>query len=132
MTAQYMLDTDTVSFALRGHGRVKERILQHRPSEICISSITLGELRYGAERRNSQKLHELISAFSANVAVMPFDDTCADHFGRLAAELARRGSLIGEFDALIAAHASALQVTFVTNNLKHFSRVPGLMIENWV
>jgi tRNA(fMet)-specific endonuclease VapC len=132
MTARYMLDTDTVSYALRGQGHIKERILKHRPSEICISSITLGELRYGAERRNSQKLHELISAFSANILVMPFDDTCADHFGRIASELARRGSPIGDFDALIAAHASALGVTLVTNNLKHFSRVPQLAVENWL
>ncbi len=111
---------------------MKGRILQHRPSEICISSITLSELRYGAEHRKSQKLHELISAFAANVGVMPFDDTCADHFGRLASELARRGSPIGEFDALIAAHATALAVTLVTNNVKHFSRVAGLTVENWV
>ena len=127
-----MLDTDTVSFALRGHGRVKERILQHRPSEICISSITLSELRYGAERRNSQKLHELISAFTTNIAVKPFDNTCADHFGRIASELARRGSPIGEFDALIAAHATALEVTLITNNVKHFARVAGLFVDNWV
>ena len=132
MSVRYMLDTDTVSFALRGHGGVKERILQHRPSEICISSLTVAELRYGAERRNSQKLHELISAFAANVSVMPFDDMCADHFGRIASELARRGSPIGELDALIAAHAKALQVALVSNNVKHFSRVAGLVVENWV
>jgi tRNA(fMet)-specific endonuclease VapC len=128
----FMLDTDSVSFALRGQGRVASRILEHRPSEICISAITLGELRYGAARRNSSKLHELIDAFTANVAVMPFDEACAAHFGILASKLAERGSPIGEFDALIAAHAVALELTLVTNNVKHFARVAGLRVENWL
>jgi tRNA(fMet)-specific endonuclease VapC len=106
---RFMLDTETVSFALRGHGHVKDRILEHRPSEICISAITLAELRYGAARRNSTGLHELIDAFTAIIAVMPFDDRCAGEFGRIADQLAQRGSPIGEFDALIAAHAVSLE-----------------------
>src|SRR5689334_12414127 len=118
-----MLDTDTVSFALRGQGRVQKRILECRPSELCISAITLSELLYGAARRRSSKLDALIGAFTANVAVMPFDETCAEHFGRIANELARRGAPIGDFDALIAAHAVALDVTLVTNNVRHFERV---------
>lgn len=132
MTPAFMLDTDSVSFALRGQGRVGTRIVEHRPSEICISAITLGELRYGAARRNSRKLHDLIDAFTANVAVMPFDESCAFHFGRVANELAERGSPIGEYDALIAAHAIALEVTLVTNNIRHFDRVAGLAVENWL
>jgi tRNA(fMet)-specific endonuclease VapC len=126
-----MLDTDSVSFALRGQGHVGARILEHRPSEICISAITLAELQYGAQRRKSTKLHDLINAFTANVAVMPFDEVCAAQFGVVASELAERGSPIGEYDALIAAHAVALELTLVTNNLKHFSRVAGLHVENW-
>jgi tRNA(fMet)-specific endonuclease VapC len=127
-----MLDTDSVSFALRGQGGVGPRLLEHRPSEICMSAITLAELRYGAVRRNSRKLDDLIDAFTANVAVMPFDDICALRFGVVASELARRGSPIGEFDALIAAHAIALEVILVTNNVRHFERVPGLRVENWL
>jgi predicted nucleic acid-binding protein len=60
----YMLDTDTVSFALRGQGRVAARLLDHRPSQLCMSSITLAELRFGAETRRSRKLHNLISTFA--------------------------------------------------------------------
>jgi tRNA(fMet)-specific endonuclease VapC len=127
----FMLDTDTVSFALRGQGRVAARILEHRPSEICISAITLAELRYGAALRQSTKLNDLIDAFIANVAVMPFDEIGATQFGAVAAELVRRGSPIGEYDALIAAHAVALELTLVTNKVKHFSRVVGLDVENW-
>ena len=70
---QYMLDTDTVSFALRGQGRVAARLLEHRPSQLCISSITLAELRFGAEARRSRKLHRLISTFVEAVAVVPLD-----------------------------------------------------------
>jgi tRNA(fMet)-specific endonuclease VapC len=126
-----MLDTDSVSFALRGEGKVGVRILEHRPSELCVSSITVAELRYGASRRNSAKLHQLIDAFISNVAVMPFDDICAAHFGEIASELAAQGAPIGQFDALIAAHALTLGVTLVTNNTKHFMRVNGLNIVNW-
>lgn len=132
MNLSFMLDTDSVSFALRGEGRVAQRILQYRPSEICISSITLAELRYGATRRNSRKLHEVIDAFTADVAVMPFDEACAGLFGVIAAELANRGAVIGELDALIAAHSVALDLTLVTNNVRHFMRVRGLRMENWV
>lgn len=85
-----MLDTDSVSFALRGEGDVGARILEHRPSELCVSSITVAELRYGASRRNSAKLHQLIDAFTANVAVMPFDEACAARFGEVASKLVRR------------------------------------------
>lgn len=128
----YMLDTDTVSFALRGHGQVASRLLDHRPSELCISSITLGELRYGAGMRRSRRLHQLIDTFVETIAVAPFDGTAADRFGAIAAVLARRGTPIGGFDALIGAHALALGQTLVTNNLKHFHRIPGLRAESWV
>lgn len=131
MTRLFMLDTDSVSFALRGHGRVGARILEHRPSELCVSSITLAELRYGAARRDSRKLHAAIDAFTSNVAVLPFDESCADQFGVLAAVLASEGTPIGDFDVLIAAHALATDATLVTNNVKHFSRIENLTIENW-
>jgi len=82
---QYMLDTDTVSFALRGQGRVAARLLDHRPSQLCMSSITLAELRFGAEARRSQKLHNLISTFAESIAVVPFDQHAADGFAAVAA-----------------------------------------------
>ena len=128
----YMLDTDTVSFALRGQGRVAARLLEHRPSELCISSITLAELRYGAEARRSRKLHRLISTFVEAIEVMSFDQSAAGRFAGIAAALAQRGEPIGTFDTLIAAHALSLRLRFVTNNTRHFRRVPGLATENWV
>jgi tRNA(fMet)-specific endonuclease VapC len=129
---RYMLDTDSVSFALRGEGRVATRLLERRPSELCVSSVTLAELRFGADTRRSRKLHKLIDIFTEAIAVVPFDRHAADGFGSVAAGLARQGTPIGGFDTLIAAHALALGLTLVTNNTKHFERVPGLSTENWL
>lgn len=128
----FMLDTDTVSFALRGQGQVAAQLLNHRPSEICISSVTLAELRYGADMRRSRKLHGLIDTVVEAIGVRPFDQTAADRFGTVATSLARQGVPIGEFDTLIAAHALATKLILVTNNTKHFSRVVGLTTENWI
>ena len=79
-----------MSFALRGRGRVATRLLEHRPSELCVSSITLAELRYGAEARRSRRLHRLISTFVEAIEVMSFDQSAAGRFAVVAAALARR------------------------------------------
>jgi len=127
-----MLDTDTVSMALRGQGAVGARVLEHRPSQLCLSSITLAELRFGADSKGSRKLHALIDTFVATIAVLPFDQIASDRFGRVATALANRGEPIGTFDTLIAAHAQSLGLTLVTNNTKHFRRVTGLKVTNWI
>jgi tRNA(fMet)-specific endonuclease VapC len=127
-----MLDTDTVSFALRGEGNVAARIVEHVPSQLCISAITLSELRFGADKRGSRKLHRLIDSFTNAVEVAAFDAAAATAFGRLATLLRARGTPIGDFDTLIAAHALALGITLVTNNGKHFMRVAGLKTESWL
>ena len=127
-----MLDTDTVSWALRGQGNVATRLLEHRPSQLCISAITLAELRFGADAKGSRRLHGLIDTFTATVEVLPVDRATADRFGRVATALSKRGAPIGTFDTLIAAHALSLGVTLVTNNAKHFQRVAGLKTANWV
>jgi tRNA(fMet)-specific endonuclease VapC len=129
---EYMLDTDTVSFALRGQGRVAVRLLEHRPSQLCMSSIALAELRFGAETRRSRRLHRLITIFIDSVEVVAFDQRAAYRFAAVATPLARRGEPIGTFDTLMAAHALSLGLTFVTNNVRHFSRVVGLRKENWL
>ena len=127
---KYLLDTDSVSYALRGQGDVGERIRECNPSDLRISAITLAELRYGADRKGSRKLHGLIDTFAAAIEVVPFDEVAAAEFGRIGSILAERGTPIGEF-VLIAAHAVSLRCTLVTNNVRHFSRVPGLSVENW-
>jgi tRNA(fMet)-specific endonuclease VapC len=131
MMPEFMLDTDTVSWALRGQGNVSTRVLAHRPSQLCISSITLAELRFGADAKGSRRLHGVIDTFVESVAVLPFDQTAADRFGSVASSLASRGAPIGTFDTLIAAHALSCRVILVTNNTKHFQRVAGLKLANW-
>jgi tRNA(fMet)-specific endonuclease VapC len=126
-----MLDTDTVSYAIRGAGRVAERILVHTPGELCISAITLAEIRFGAARLSSPKLDRAIEAFVRDMSVVAFDDHCAGTYGRIAAKLAAKGETIGDTDTMIAAHALTLDLTLVTNNTRHFSRVEGLRTVNW-
>jgi|SRR6266540_4913007 len=128
---KYLLDTDTVSYALRGEGQVAGRITAHKPSSLCISAITLAELRFGADRKGSRRLHGLIDTFAAAVEVVDFGEDAALEFGRIGTILAEGGTPIGDFDVLIAAHAASLRCTLVTNNVRHFSKVPGLGLENW-
>ena len=127
----FLLDTDTVSFVLRGEGRAGARLVERRPAEVAISSVTLAELRFGAERRRSKRLHALIDEFVAAVAVLPFDAAAADEFGRLRSILESRGRAIGALDTMLAAHALSLDLTFVTGNARHFARIPRLRLEDW-
>jgi tRNA(fMet)-specific endonuclease VapC len=127
-----MLDTDSVSYAMRGEGRVAERIVAHSPSELCLSAITLAELRYGADLLGSRKIHRAIDAFVRPVTVLPFDAACAATYGEIGAKLALQGEVIGDSDTMIAAHALTLGLTLVTNNTRHFSRVNRLRTANWV
>jgi tRNA(fMet)-specific endonuclease VapC len=130
--ARFLLDADTVSYALRGEGQVAARILQHPPSDLAISALTLAELGFGAEKKKSAKLRRAILSFVQDVAVVPFDEEAAARFATVAAALAREGSPIGVLDTLVAAHALALGLTVVTNNTRHFTRVAGLTVENWL
>jgi tRNA(fMet)-specific endonuclease VapC len=129
---RFLLDTDTVSFALRGHGKVGGRIAQYPPSRLCVSAVSVAELLYGAEKRKSNKLRLLIERFKEEVTVVPFDSEAAGRYAWLASLLASRGTPIGPFDTLTGAHALALGMTLVTNNAKHFQRIPGLKTVNWI
>jgi tRNA(fMet)-specific endonuclease VapC len=128
---RFMLDTDTVSLYLRNDLSVASRLTVHKPSEICLSAITLGELRFGADKRRSKRIHAMIDAFIATIGALPFDSAAAAMFGSVRANLESKGTPIGTLDTLIAAHALALDLTLVTNNTKHFSQVRGLRTENW-
>ena len=128
---QFMLDTDTVSFVLRDIGTTAANLLKQSPSTICMSAITLSELRFGADKRKSKRLHNLIDAFCRTVHVAPFGVSEAAFFGRVRTKLEASGAPIGVLDTLIAAHALALNLTLVTNNTKRFARVRGLKITNW-
>jgi tRNA(fMet)-specific endonuclease VapC len=129
---KFLLDTDSVSYALRGEGGIADQLRALKPSELAMSAITLAELRFGAERRRSRRLHRLIEAFAGDVAVVPFDGEAANRFGKVAAALISKGTPIGTLDTMIAAHALQLGLTLVTHDSKHFGRVRGLKIADWV
>jgi tRNA(fMet)-specific endonuclease VapC len=129
----YMLDTNTASAALRGNAGLDERLQRLDPAQLCISAITRAELRYGmALKPEAIKLARYVDAFLRATTTMSWDETAADAHGRLRAQLRRAGTPIGDFDEMIAAHALALGAVLVTDNTKHFKRVDGLAIENWI
>jgi tRNA(fMet)-specific endonuclease VapC len=129
---RFMLDTDTISFVLRGEGDAAAQLTARAPSEVCLSAISLSELRFGAYKRRSERLHRLIDTFTDTIEVLPFDAVAAAIFGRVCAGLESKGTPIGTLDTLIAAHALSLNLTLVTNNTKHFKQVRGLKTQNWL
>jgi tRNA(fMet)-specific endonuclease VapC len=129
---QYMLDTDICIYVIKNYPpKLRERF-NRLAEQLCMSSITLGELYYGAEK-SSRRLENLqaIEQFSARLEVLPFSAKAAAHYGQIRAELERGGQPIGPHDMLIGAHARAEGLVVVTNNAREFQRVPGLRVENW-
>ena len=128
----YMLDTNIAIYTVKNRPKKVRRAFRTHAGEMCLSAVSLGELVYGAER-SSQVEHNLaiVEGFAAQLEVAPFGDRAAVHFGQLRAELAAKGSPIGPYDTMIAAHARSLGLVLVTNNLREFRRVPGLRVENW-
>ena len=100
---------------------------------MCISTVTLGELVFGAEHsRQVERNLADIEAMIARLDVLPFDIRASYHFGQIRAALYTVGRPIGPYDIMIAGHARANGLTLVTNNIKEFESVPGLLIENWI
>lgn len=129
-----MLDTNTISYYFRGHPRVVSRLQAARPTDLAVPSIVEYELRYGLERLSDDAAKPRLAAlntFLDFVRVMDFDSHCAQHAARIRAGLERAGTPIGPHDTLIAATVLRHQATLVTRNVREFSRVPGLLWENW-
>ena len=130
---KYLLDTNICIFVIRRKpALVLQRFFQQSPDEVAISSVTLAELRYGADKSTlPAKNHAALHSFLIPISVADFDPLAADQYGKIRAYLERRGTPIGPLDTMIAAHALSLKVTLVTANTSEFSRVPGLACENW-
>ena len=130
---RYMLDTNICIYAIKHKPeKVFQQLQKHDPSEICISAITYAELVHGVEKsaaveRNRLALYLLL----ANIDILDFDVDAANDYGKIRAELEMKGTPIGPLDMMIAGHARSLGFTIVTNNVKEFSRVSHLKIENW-
>ena len=130
---KYMLDTNICIYVNKNRPPEIREAFNRHADQICISSVTWGELVYGAE--HSAKPEEnlsVIEGMSARLEVLAFETHDANHFGQIRSELYRIGNPIGPYDMMIAGHARARGLVLVTNNLREFERVPGLRTENWV
>ena len=129
----YMLDTNAVSAVMRGNPLMDERLLKLDPADWCISAVTHSEICYGLSLRPAATtLIRAADAFLAVATTLAWDATAAAAHGRLRAQLRQAGTPIGDFDEMIAAHALSVGAVLVTGNERHFRRIPGLAVENWI
>ncbi len=134
MSARYLLDTNIcIYIAKHNPPAVKARFAQHTTRELAMSVITLGELRFGAEKSQSrERSMAAVSHLEQLIPVYALPETAGEHYGQIRAQLQAQGRPIGNNDLWLAAHARAEGWILVTNNEREFSRVPGLQVENWV
>ena len=130
----WLLDTNICIYLIK---RKPEAVLRRLRgvdiAQVALSSITVAELQYGVAKSTHPEQNMLaLAAFLAPLEVEAFDDAAAAVYGRIRADLERRGTPIGSMDLLIAAHALALGRTIVTNNTREFIRVVALKVEYWV
>lgn len=130
---KYLLDTNIVIYVIKKRPIKALEFFNKHASRMAISSITLSELIYGAEKSQQiEKNLEAIEDFISHLEVLPYDSKASLHYGKIKSTLEKKGTIIGENDIHIAAHAISQGLTLVTNNLKEFKRVPNLALENWV
>lgn len=129
----YMLDTNICIYVMKTYPPAVREKFNALAEQLCISSITLGELHYGAEKsaRRAENL-TAIEHFVARLEVLPFADKAAAHYGQVRAELERAGTPCGPHNMQIGGHARSEGLIVVTNNIREFARMPGLRGENWL
>lgn len=128
-----MLDTNICIYAIKHRPpAVVAALRQHESAGLGVSGITVAELEFGAAKSGSARNITALQQFLEPLSVADFDREATRAYGRVRAQLEAAGTPIGLLDTLIAAHALALDVTLVTNNLREFARVPGLRLVNWV
>ena len=129
---RYMLDTDICIYVIKDRPSGLRQRFDELEDQLGISTITLGELLYGAENsgRRTQNLHTL-EGFAGRLEILPFSADAAAHYGQIRAALRRAGRPAGVHDMLIGAHARSEGLVLVTNNVREFERMPGLQVENW-
>ena len=127
----FMLDTGISSYIIKRRPvALVERFEKHADT-LSVSVMTAAELRFGAEKAARPKLAELVEAYLERLAILDWTNEVSGHYARIRSELERSGKPIGNMDLLIASHAVSQRTILVTNNLKHFSNVPGLKLEVW-
>src|SRR5262245_54070629 len=131
----YLLDSNGwIAYVRRKDPALIRKVRQTNPKDIRLCSVVLGELYFGAFHGATARLAynlRLLALLRQRFLSIPFDDSCVEHYGRICADLAAGGKLIGPNDLMIAAIALAHGFTLVTHNTKEFSRVAGLPLEDW-
>jgi tRNA(fMet)-specific endonuclease VapC len=127
-----MLDTNIVIYTMKNKPAAVRQAFSQNDGRMCISSVTLMELVFGAERSsNPDRNLRSVESFTARLEVLALDSAAAHHAGQIRAHLAGTGLPIGPYDQLIAGHARSRGLVLVTNNIGEFARVEGLRLENW-
>lgn len=129
-----MLDTNICIYIIKNKPQsVKKKFQEFNIGQLCISTITVSELIYGAYKSQFvEKNLKAIESFLIPFEIVDYDYMASVEYGKIRANLERRGSIIGNMDMQIAGHALALDTILVTNNTKEFERVEGLTLDNWV
>lgn len=126
---RYMLDTNIVSYLIKGHTAVARHVIAAQ--SLCISAITKGELMFGlAKRPNAKQLHRAVYEFLRRVDVLPWDSSIAEHYGTVRAHMELQGLILSPLDFLIGIHALSVNATLVTND-QAFGHISGLRLEDW-
>lgn len=130
---KYMLDTNICIYVIKHKPNVViKKFLSHDPEEMCISAITYAELMHGVEKSTAVERNRIaMSLFLSPITILQFDEQAAEAYGRISAELEKKGTPIGPMDTLIAGHARSRGLLLVTNNTTEFNRVAGLTVEDW-
>ena len=130
---KYMLDTNICIYTIKNKPpEVIKAFLCHEPDDMCISSITYGELMHGVEKSQAvERNRAAITLFLSAISILPFDSDAAEKYGAVRADLERKGTPIGPMDMLIAGHARSRGLILVTNNTREFFRVNELEVEDW-
>jgi tRNA(fMet)-specific endonuclease VapC len=127
-----MLDTDTCIAVIKKHPVALKKLRGKSIGQVGLSSITLGELAFGAEKSSRPKdAHEALREFLLALEIAAFDDQSAMTYGEVRASLARSRKPIGPLDTLIGSHARSLDVILVTHNTREFARIEDLRLEDW-
>src|ERR1700688_2044027 len=127
----FMLDTEISSYIIKRRPATLADKFEKHAEALSVSVMTAAELRFGAEKAGRPKLAELVEAYLERLAILDWTNEVSAHYARIRSRLERSGKPIGNMDLLIASHAVSQGMTLVTNNLKHFSNVPGLTVEVW-
>ena len=130
----YLLDSNICIYIINNSPKqVVEHIKKLKVHQIKLSSISLAELEYGVSKsKNREKNRNALINFASAFDIVDFNDSDAEVYGFLRAELERKGQVIGPYDMQIAAQALTRDLILVTNNTIEFARIPNLKLENWV